>query len=169
MSSSSGKIIVVGVGNLILGDEGIGIHLVGELKKRSFPKNVEIHESGTSSFTFLNIAEGASHIIVLDAVRMGKRPGTIHKIDLVLTENSQSPPKLLSLHQLDLIATLEMAKGVWRLPEKITVIGIEPKSFSVGAKLSKPIAEAIPKAISEVMKTLKRIEIEDQATTTSSR
>jgi len=131
-----------------------------ELKKRSASRYAEIHESGTSSFAFLNIADGASHLIVLDAVRMGKKPGTIHKIDLVLTNNSQSPPELLSLHQLNLIATLKMAKGVWRLPEKVTVIGVEPKSFAVGIELSKPVAEAVPKALAEVTKTLHKMKRE---------
>ncbi|OGD54079.1 hypothetical protein A3K80_00470 [Candidatus Bathyarchaeota archaeon RBG_13_38_9] len=157
MTHKNSKPIVIGVGNVLLSDEGVGIHIVRQLKKRDISKLVEIHEIGTSSFELLNVIEGNSLVIIVDAVRMDDKPGTVKNIDLVIEDDISLLPKFTSLHQLDLISTLKMAKGVIDLPKKIVLIGIEPSSLDAGIELSKLVEAAIPKAISEIMKTLDKM------------
>jgi hydrogenase maturation protease len=157
MTPKNSKPILIGVGNVLLSDEGVGIHIVRQLKKRDFSKLVEIHEIGTSSFELLNVIEGNSLVIIVDAVRMDDKPGTVKNIDLVIEDDISLLPQFTSLHQIDLISTLKMAKGVIDLPKKIVLIGIEPSSLEAGIELSKIVEAAIPKAISEIMKTLDKM------------
>jgi len=157
MTHKNSKPIVIGVGNVLLSDEGVGIHIVRQLKKSDISKLVEIHEIGTSSFELLNVIEGNSLVIIVDAVRMNDKPGTVKNIDLVIEDDISLLPQFTSLHQLDLISTLKMAKGVIDLPKKIVLIGIEPASLMAGIELSKLVEAAIPKAIIEIMKTLDKM------------
>ena len=159
MTPKNSKPILIGVGNVLLSDEGVGIHIVRQLKKRDFSKLVEIHEIGTSSFELLNVIEGNSRVIIVDAVRMDEKPGTVKEIDLIIEDDISLLPQFTSLHQLDLISTLKMAKGVIDLPKKIVLIGIEPASLDAGIELSKLVEAAIPKAISEIIKSIDKMNL----------
>lgn len=159
MAHKNSKPVVIGVGNVLLSDEGVGIHIVRQLKKRDISKLVEIHEIGTSSFEFLNVIEGNSRVIIVDAVRMDEKPGTVKEIDLVIEDDISLLPQFTSLHQLDLISTLKMAKGVIDLPKKIVLIGIEPASLDAGIELSKLVETAIPNAISEIIKSIDKMNL----------
>ena len=156
MTAKNSKPVLIGVGNILLSDEGVGIHIVRQLRDSDISKLVEIHEIGTSSFKLLNVIEGNSHVIIVDAVRMDEKPGTVKKIDLIIEDNIGLLPQFTSLHQLDLISTLKMAKGVIDLPKKIVLIGIEPSSLETGTELSKLVEEAVPKAILEIMKSIEK-------------
>lgn len=156
MAPKNSKPVLIGVGNILLSDEGVGIHIVRQLRNRNISKLVEIHEIGTSSFELLNVIEGNSHVIIVDAVRMEKKAGTVKKIDLIIEDDISALPQVTSLHQLDLISTLKMAKGAIDLPKKMILIGIEPYSLEVGTELSKIVEAAIPKAISEIMKVIEK-------------
>ncbi|MGB6681959.1 MAG: hydrogenase maturation protease [Candidatus Bathyarchaeia archaeon] len=159
MAHKNSKPVVIGVGNVLLSDEGVGIHIVRQLKKRDISKLVEIHEIGTSSFELLNVIEGNSRVIIVDAVRMDEKPGTVKEIDLVIEDDISLLPQFTSLHQLDLISTLKMAKGVIDLPKKIVLIGIEPASLDAGIELSKLVETAIPNAISEIIKSIDKMNL----------
>jgi hydrogenase maturation protease len=160
MTHRNSKPVVIGVGNVLLSDEGVGIHTVRQLKKRDISKLMRIHEVGTSSFELLNIIEGNSRVIIVDAVKMDEKPGTVKNIDLVIEDDISLLPQFTSLHQLDLISTLKMAKGVIDLPKKIVLIGIEPSSLKAGIELSKPIKAAVPKIISEILKTIEKMNLD---------
>ncbi len=156
MTSKNSKPVLIGIGNILLSDEGVGIHIIRQLRNDDISQLVEIHEIGTSSFELLNVIDGNSHVIIVDAARMNEKPGTVKKIDLVIEDDSSRLPQFTSLHQLDLISTLKMAKGVIDLPKKIVLIGIEPSSLEAGTELSKLVEAAIPKAISEIKKSIEK-------------
>lgn len=160
MTSKNSKPIVIGVGNILWSDEGVGIHIVRQLRKRDISKLMEIHEVGTSSFDLLNVIEGNSRVIIVDAVRMDEKPGTVKSIDLVIDNDISLLPQFTSLHQLDLISTLKIAKGVIDLPKKIILIGIEPASLDTGTELSKPVEAVVPKIISEILKTTEKMNLD---------
>ncbi|WP_455281977.1 hydrogenase maturation protease [[Eubacterium] cellulosolvens] len=159
MTFNKSKPIVIGVGNELLSDEGIGIHIVRELKKRAISKLIEIHEVGTSSFELLNIIEGRLRVIIVDAVRMDETAGTVKNIDLLIDGDVSLPPQFTSLHQMDLISTLKMAKGAIDLPKKIVLIGIEPSSLETGMELSEYVKGSVPKAISEIIKSIDKMNL----------
>jgi hydrogenase maturation protease len=159
MTFNESRLIVIGVGNELLSDEGVGIHVVRELRKRDISKSIEIHEVGTSSFELLNIIEGKLNVIIVDAVRMNETTGSVKNIDLLIEGEVSLPPQLTSLHQMDLISTLNMAKGAMDLPKKIVLIGIEPSSLETGTELSEHVKDSIPKAISEIIKSIDKMNL----------
>jgi len=86
------RIIVLGVGNELLSDEGIGIHVVKEIQQKNiFPSEVEVMEGGTDGFGLINIITDTDRLIVIDSIKGGSMPGTIYKFDI---EDAPSTPDI---------------------------------------------------------------------------
>lgn len=151
--SHSRRIVVIGVWNMLLSDEGVGIHVVNKLKNAHLPSSVDVYDCGTNGIAVLEAMDGAEKAIIIDAVSSGKEPGTVllYTIeDLVKKEDGLL--KLVSLHQFDLIATLRLAKltDAYRMPSKVIIIGVEAKSLECSLKLSAEVRKAIPKVIETI-------------------
>jgi len=156
------KIIVLGVGNLLLQDEGIGVHIVEILHNSDLDyPNLEIIDGGTSP-EIASLIEDADKLIIIDAVRGGKEPGTIYRftIDEVEPGSLCSPEAPLryeerdtevyskiSLHQMHLIDNLQMLGLVGKSPKNVIIIGVEPKTIELGLELSPEIRSKIPEII----------------------
>ncbi|HVP37397.1 MAG TPA: hydrogenase maturation protease, partial [Terriglobales bacterium] len=92
------KILVVGIGNLLLTDEGVGVHVIQELSKLKLPEGVELADIGTASFDLLTFMEGKDKVIIIDALVSDDKPGTLYHLspeDLI----SGKSVLLTSLHQ----------------------------------------------------------------------
>ncbi len=140
--------LVVGTGNLLLKDEGVGIHVVQKLKKRKLPLNVEVLDGGTSGFNLLYEMEGRKRVIIIDAVKGGEEPGTIYRFS---SDDVKAREKaFVSLHDLGLADVFRLAETLGERPE-IMVIGIEPKQIESGLELSPEIKDKIPLIIELVM------------------
>ncbi len=150
--------VVIGVGNVLLGDEGVGVHIVNRLKRLSLPKGVEIVECGTAGLRILNAMEEARKAIVVDAVRMGAPAGTIHHFSLGDSVTEDTSLRLTSLHELDLVAAIKIGRLVaaCKLPEEIVVVGVEPEVLGTSMELSPPVRRAIPEAIDVILEELRR-------------
>ena len=72
------KVVVIGIGNILLSDEGVGIRVVEELRKRELPEGVELHDGATLGLTLLNFLDGADKAIIVDAVKAGGNPGDVY-------------------------------------------------------------------------------------------
>ncbi len=156
------KTIILGVGNLILGDDGVGIHVVNELKKQiqSPNPNLTIDEAITGGMNLLELILGYDKAIIVDAVRTknGKN-GEVKRIPL----NDFSTVHSCNPHDVSLIEAVEMAKkmGENQIPKEIIIIGVMMKEIpcEFGENLSKKIAAAVPKAVNmtlnEINKDLK--------------
>jgi hydrogenase maturation protease len=131
------RVIVVGVGNLLMGDEGVGIHAVQELEKKELQDGVEIVDLGTAAFDLLPYIERADKLIIVDAIQGGEPAGSIYK--LREKDLKQDTSKFTSLHQLNFLYTLEIAKKMGRLPE-IVIFGIEPDRIEPTLELSPKVA-----------------------------
>ena len=147
------KIAIVGVGNILLKDEGIGVKVVKKLENEfSFPPDVVLIDGGTAGHHLVNMVADFDVIIVVDAVQGGETPGTIYRFTL-----DQIPFEVnthLSLHQVGVLEALNQIKLLGKEPE-VTFIGIEPEDISPwGMDLSPVIAEKIPEIITLVMKEL---------------
>lgn len=121
------KILVLGVGNVLLTDEGVGVHAIEKLQREEWPENVDILDGGTFTQDIFYILEGYDFLLVLDIVHAGGTPGDIYifsEEDLV-----QNDEQRLSLHDVDLIDSLNMAEIVGKRPA-LRVVGIEPKSYT---------------------------------------
>jgi len=147
------KIAVIGVGNILMKDEGVGVHSLKKLETLKVPSNVELYEGGTRILDILPSLEGVDLIIIIDAVKFGKKPGTVNLFEVELSKNGNSK-EMVSLHEMDLISSIKFAKQIYDLPEKIIIIGIEPKEVEVGIEMTEEVTEAIPEVIEKVHKTI---------------
>lgn len=143
------KFVVLGVGNELLSDEGIGIHVAKELQKRDILPEIDVFEGGTEGFGLLNIITDADRLVVIDALKGGSEPGTIYKFDI---KDAPRSPDLFktSVHQISILEVLNLSSLIGKTPET-TVIGIEPKSIATGMELSPEIRAQIPRVIELVL------------------
>ena len=154
------KTIILGIGNPILGDDGVGVHVANELKKQIQNPSITIDEAITGGMNLLDLILGYDKAIIIDAVKTKDgENGEVKRIPLgnFSTMHSCNP------HDVSLIEAIEMAKkmGEDRIPKEIIVIGIMMKEIpcEFGEKLSKKIAMAVPKAVDL---TLKEIEVNNK-------
>ncbi len=149
----SKKTIVLGVGNLLLKDEGIGIHVVQELQKRQLPNDVEVVDGATSGMNLLALFPEASRLIIVDCVKGGEEPGTIYKF--TPNEVKRRAWRLMtSLHDVNLADVFQLAEQMGEMPEDVVIIGVEPKELDYGVELSPEVKEKLPQVIEEVLKEL---------------
>jgi hydrogenase maturation protease len=159
----SRRILVLGLGNILLADEGIGAHVAQLLQKEPLPANVEIVDGGTAALDALLLAQRAEKLIVIDALRAGGKPGSIYRAKFQAGEKDKLAEILagqdgskISLHQVGLMDALTVTERLNCLPEEIVVIGVEPAEVGYGLELTDEIERKIPEIIDTVVK-----EIED--------
>lgn len=148
------KIIVLGVGNLILSDEGVGVRAVEELERRfSFPEYVELIDGGTSGMEVMGNLSHADHVLILDAVKTGAPPATLVRL------SGDEVPKFFSLkmspHQVslsDVLATLEFAG---ESPGSVTVLGVVPVSLDNSLELTPRVAAKLPQLVAMAVEELR--------------
>ncbi|CCO24382.1 NiFeSe hydrogenase maturation protease [Maridesulfovibrio hydrothermalis] len=121
------KLLVLGIGNILLGDEGVGVHAVEELKKEEWPENVHLVDGGTFTHDIFHILEGYDGLLVLDIVHGNKEPGTMYYLEE--KDIIQNDKQRLSLHDIDLIDSLNMAGAVGKRPD-LRILGMEPENYT---------------------------------------
>ena len=127
------RITVLGIGNLLLSDEGIGIHSIQALENESLADNVELVDGAAGGFDLLPIIESCDKLIVIDAIKTSEKPGAIYQFDPQVIDVERDAN--VSLHDVDFFHVLDYAKKYKRLPE-IQMIGIVPKTIELGMELS---------------------------------
>ncbi len=153
--NDNNKIVVIGVGNLLLMDEGIGVHIINKLEKHNLPKNVEIYDGGTGGFKLIDLMHGAARVIFIDAVETGRLPGTVTTFS---PEDVRSiyHNKKYSLHDTDLMDVIKMTE-LLDTPPEIEIIGIQPKTINYGTTLSKELTDSMSKIISTALKRIEEV------------
>jgi len=141
---------IVGVGNPLMGDEGIGVHIAEKLKATSLPADVVVVDGGTQFWGDEEILNGAEKLVIIDAVLGGGAPGTIYRFSLDELEDETEEVKL-SCHDMGLIEKLRMTRFAGFAPAQIVVIGVEPATVAWNAGLSEEIEAKIPEIIDAVM------------------
>jgi hydrogenase maturation protease len=149
------KIIILGVGNLLLSDEGVGVHVANELMKMELPHEVSVVEGGTEGFRLLNVITEADQLIIIDAVKGGDTPGSIYRFDINEVRNCPSGFKT-SVHQIGILEVIDLSGLIGKTP-RATVIGIEPKSLEMGMELSTEVRSKVPRIIELIFEELKSI------------
>ena len=150
------RVVILGVGNTLLTDEGVGVYAVLELAERyDLPETVEIIDGGTSGMDCLDQVSGADVLVVADCMRSGKPPGTITRLD-----GDKIPAFFktrLSPHQVGLSDMLGALNFHDMLPKAIVLIGVEPLSFELGMELSPVVAPVLPAVVDALVAELSRI------------
>jgi len=147
------KIAVIGIGNLLMQDEGVGVHLVNALsQKYYFEPQILLIDGGTTGTDLLSYFAENSHILLLDAVNFHKEPGFIgsYENDEILTRLNTK----LSLHHLGLTDVLSTNKLLGVRPEQTFLLGIQPERMEVGMELTETIISRLPRMEEIALKKL---------------
>lgn len=135
-------ILILGIGNLLLSDDGFGIHAIRALQLAP-PPGALLVDGGTAVLHMLPFVEKARRVLVLDAVRAGGRPGDVYRMDI---EETLPRDWRISMHALGIREALQtLSPGI--KPPPMTVIGVEPQSLDYGMELSAAVKTALPKAV----------------------
>jgi hydrogenase maturation protease len=142
-------ILILGVGNKLLKDEGIGVHFVEGLMEEKLPPNVDVEDGGARGIDLLTLFRGRRLVIIVDAARMGKKPGTVRIFEP--EEVMKKHTKGFSVHGASLADTLKLGEHLGVLPE-IVIVGIEPETVEIDIGLT----ETARNALSEVREIVDR-------------
>lgn len=147
--------LVLGVGNLLLTDEGAGIHVIRRLVKTyRLPAAVQVLDGGTLGMDLLYYLEGIRDLIIVDAVQSNKPPGTIVWLA------GEDVPAFLSIkmspHQIGVPDMLYAARLQGLTPQNLILWGIEPASLDLGLDLSDTIAARVPDLVELIVEQLRR-------------
>ncbi len=166
------RVIVLGLGNLLCGDDGFGIHALRRLEEgtglagasldaapepRLFPDRftggeVEFVDGGVLGLNLLPLVESCTHLLVLDAIDGGYPPGTV--IELGGVKVPLYATHKLSEHQVSFHEVLALAAFRGRLPERLHVIGVQPADLSAGIELSAPAQAALDEVATRAARAL---------------
>jgi hydrogenase maturation protease len=153
---SSGTLLVLALGNPLLGDEGLGLRALEALASTAdFPSSVELLDGGTAGLSLVPRLRSAERVLVLDAVSAGRPPGTVLRLDgdeLVREGFGKTSPHEIGLG--DVLSATRLAGG----PEEVVVLGIEPESFSLGVGLSAPVENALGTLVAAALRQLREWE-----------
>jgi hydrogenase maturation protease len=149
-------ILVLGIGNVLLTDEGIGVRALKEIERRySFSDNVELMDGGTAGIELLRHIRKRKHLIIIDAMTFDQEPGTVMRV-----EGEDVPAAFrtrISPHQLGLSDLLAAAMLTNELPENLVLFGVEPESIDIGLELTDKIEASLDKLIGAVVDELHSI------------
>jgi hydrogenase maturation protease len=158
----SHNILVLGVGNVLLADEGAGVRVVEQLQRRyAFPPQVELIDGGTMGLDLLGYLDEKSHLFIVDAILSTEPPGS------VVIEKLFDPPayfrQKISPHQIGLSELLAVAAMQDCLPPDITLFGIVPLDLSTGIEMSPEVNGAVEQVVLAVVKELDLLGVEAAA------
>lgn len=148
MNAKGNHVTVLGIGNPLCRDDGIGIRLIDELRSRDIPEGVELIDGGTSPDLLSMINPNIDVLIIIDALRGKGKPGTLYRLEI--HESNISDDSFTSLHGLGVLDGLKLMKKLGIQPAKVVIIGIEPEDTSHGLHLSQQIESRVPDIVDTV-------------------
>lgn len=141
---------VIGVGNLLMTDEGIGCHAISYLQEKDLPEEIELIDAGSGGLSVLYMIEDRNRVVIIDCADFGGKPGSIKVLDpneLDFEEN-----KMVSLHGSELLQTIALAKLAHNYPRKLHIIGIQPHTIAQGMEPTAVVRNALPEIYDLVLK-----------------
>jgi len=150
------KSLVLGIGNVLLQDEGVGIHALGELRRRFvFDEGVEFLDGGTAGVELLRYLDGQDRVLIVDAVAAGHPPGTVFRVE------GEDVPRMfhvrISPHQIGLSDVLATAMISDSLPGEMVMFGVEPETMTTGLALTPTVEASLDQLVDAVVEELRRI------------
>lgn len=152
-------LLVIGCGNEFASDDAVGLQVIRSLreaKQDQLPDGVELIEAGTPGLNLLDLWDRSDRVIMVDAIKSGAEPGTVHSFDASLLPPRDVMP--VSSHGINIIDAVELGRLLGRLPAQMTIIGVEILSeepFHVG--LTPEVVAAVPVARERVQETILNI------------
>ena len=145
--------LILGVGNLLLSDEGVGLHVIRRLQESyTLPGNVQVLDGGTLGLDLLYYLEGIENLLLIDAVETGEKPGTLLRLE------GEEVPAFLSIkmspHQIGVPDMLFAAKLKDLYPQRIVLWGVQPENLDIGLDLSTVVAAQVNTLVNNVVAEL---------------
>ena len=148
------RVTILGLGNILMSDEGVGVHIVKEFEKRyEVPSYVEIVDGGAAGLDLIPFIEGRDKVVMVDAVNFDREPGHIDVL-----ENDQIPVRLTqkaSMHHLGLMDVLTIVNLSGNLPKELCIIGIQPASLELGLDMTPAIWDKREALIERLVRKLR--------------
>ena len=144
--------LVLGLGNILLRDEGVGVRVVEALQCTALPPGVELFDGATAGLDLVDVLADRRKVIVIDAVDGGGEPGTVMRFraeDLMPREGGA-----VSLHDLGLLEALAVARQLGIAPREIVIFGVRPHVVDSGLDLSPEVARLVPRIAELVLAEL---------------
>ena len=147
------KTLILGLGNVLLQDEGVGVHALRELEKMNWPDHIDLLDGGTGGFVLLSLFHEYKNMVIIDATLSNEPEGTIK---VIKPKFAKDFPKSLSTHELGLKDMIESAILLGKVPNiQLIVININPDQ-----KLNMELQPGIKKRLPELVKTVKEIMVD---------
>jgi len=143
-SARAGRTVVIGVGNRLMGDEGIGVRVVEELKRRSLPDDVDVVDAGTIGLDLLFVLEGYARAVIVDAAEMGLPAGEVRVLGPA--DLAEAGP-VSDAHGMGVAQVLELAEAMGLCPANVVLVGVQPDRVGPALDLSKPVEAALAGAV----------------------
>lgn len=151
MSLINKDTVILGIGNILLQDDGVGVHAIKQLENEKLPSTIELIDGGTSTLDTLGLFLDYKKVIVIDCLRAGLKPGTIYKIKPEDINNYKK--ENLSIHDVQILDVVRMANMMNKYPE-VVIFGIEPEKIAVNLEMTQTMISKIPKIVSNIKKEL---------------
>ena len=148
------NILILGIGNVLMGDEGIGVHTIRELENKSLPSNVVLLDGGTGGFHLMSYFQEYKKIIMIDATMDKKPEGTV---SVIKPKFASDFPKSLSAHDIGLKDMIESIAIIDKLPDIFLITVTITEIRSMYMELSEKVQKSIPEVIKKIEELLDQI------------
>ncbi|OOM80760.1 HyaD/HybD family hydrogenase maturation endopeptidase [Clostridium sp. BL-8] len=138
---------IIGIGNILLKDDGVGVYVIRKLEDEKLPATVELVDGGTSTLDTLSYFLEYNKVIVVDCLRAGHKPGTIYKINP--EEIKDYKQENLSIHDVQILDVVKMANMLAKFP-KVVIFGVEPEEICLDTEMTDNIKNKIPEIIKHI-------------------
>ena len=164
----SGRILVAGIGNIFLGDDGFGVEVVQRLAERELPENVEVGDFGIRGMDLAYALMDPYEVVVfVDAVPRGEEPGTVYLIEAEVPDEGEVA---LDTHGMDPVSVIRLARVLGAEVPRTLVVGCEPKLVLSGEAyddMLMELSEPVQRAVDEALKLVESVVEEVNAQTTN--
>ncbi|MBM4137192.1 MAG: hydrogenase maturation protease [Nitrospira sp.] len=143
------RVVVIGIGNLLCSDDGVGLHIVEALRKENLGDNVDLREV-LNSLDILDIIKGYDRLIVVDAIKSGAESGTIYELSLEDIKDKQTVHSFSTHLNMDFPSILELGKKLLqeKIPEDIIIVAVEVEDVTtISDKCTPKVEKAIPEVV----------------------
>ncbi len=155
-SSLTKKILIAGVGNRLMGDDGFGPRVIDLLSSAPLPENVEARDIGTAGLTIATDLVEYDLVVFVDSVNLEGEPGQLYKSGIVVEEGGEDAAELsrFTLHEVGLEGLLKFAKAIGALPPRVILIGCKPKALGPSLELSPEVEDTLHRAADMALATV---------------
>ncbi|HEB68154.1 MAG TPA: hydrogenase maturation protease [Desulfobulbus sp.] len=150
------NVAILGIGNLLMGDEGFGVHVIKHLEKTyAFPENVHLHDAGTAGIYLGPILEDSDWVMVVDVIKSDNPPGTLEYLDnrAISGKNIHTS---MSPHQLGILEIIDICRLRGNEPETIDFLCAVPEDISLGLELTETLQQRVAEIGTEITNRLDR-------------